>query len=245
MSEATLVKLSRLVALRRELDVVANNVANSGTRGFKAQRVTFKEYLRPEKRVDGETRLERPVSLVDASTGFMDMSKGLIESTGNRLNVAISGNAYFAVQTAEGERYTRNGAFVLDASGRLVTASGQVVLGTDGPLTLSSSETDVTINPEGRVLSSRGIRGQLKLAAFDAPQRLVPVGGDLFRSDGQPVLAPTPDVRLVPGALERSNVRPVAEMTRLAEITRAYELVATMLKQDEDKDELRKLSDIV
>lgn len=242
MSETGLVKLSRLMALRRELDTVANNVANVGTAGFKAQRVAFKEYLKPIERADLSTKPERPVSLVDGRPGFTDLSPGSIAPTGNRLDVAIEGNAYFVVQTADGERYTRDGSFTLDGSGRLVTASGQPVLGAGGPLTLSASETDATINPDGTLLSSQGVRGRLRLARFDTPQNLVPVGANLFRSDQKPSEPPAGTVKLVPGALEKSNVQPVLEMSRLIEITRAYELVTSLTKKD-DSNELQRLAD--
>lgn len=243
MSETGLIKLSRLMALRRDLDTLANNVANVGTTGFKAQRVAFKEYLKPVERTDVGTKPERPVSLVDRRAGFTDLSKGAIELTGNRLDVAIDGDAYFVVQTPEGERYTRDGSFTLDASGRLVTTAGQPVLGTSGPLMLSATETDATISPDGTILSSRGARGRVRLARFDAPQSLVPIGGNLFRSDQRAIEPPIGAVRLVPGALEKSNVRPALEMTRLVEITRAYELVSAMMKQD-DKNELQRLADL-
>lgn len=242
MSETGLVKLSRLMALRRELDTVANNVANVGTTGFKAQRVAFKEYLKPMERADLATTPERPVSLVDARPGFTDLSRGAIEPTGNRLDVAIDGNAYFVVQTADGERYTRDGSFTLDGSGRLVTASGQPVLGTGGPLTLSASETDATISPDGTLLSSQGVRGRLRLVRFDNPQKLALVGGNLFRSGQRPSEPPVGTVKLVTGALEKSNVQPVLEMSRLVEITRAYELVSSMMKKD-DTNELQRLAD--
>ena len=243
MSETGLVKLSRLMALQRELDVVANNVANLGTTGFKAQRVAFKEYLKPIERAEAGIKPERPVSLVDGRGGFTDLSKGAMEPTGNGLDVAIEGDAYFVVQTTEGERYTRDGSFTLDRSGQVVTAAGQLVLGTSGPLTLSSTESDATIGQDGTVSTNRGVRGRLRLARFQRPEMLVPVGGNLFRSDQRPTEPPAGTVRLLPGTLEKSNLHAVVEMSRLVEITRAYELVAAMMKEGGDKNELQRLAE--
>lgn len=245
MSETGLIRLSRLMALRRDLDNVANNVANVGTNGFKAQRTEFKEVLKRVERKDGDVKPERPVSLVRASSGFTDLSKGAIEPTGGALHAAIDGDAYFVVQTAEGERFTRDGAFTLDGSGRLVTAAGQPVLSASGPITLTSSDAAPGINADGSISTHRGTVGKLRLVSFSQPQKLVPVGANLFRSDQKPSDLPAGSAMVIPGALERSNVRPVVEMSRLVEVTRAYELVSAMMKQDGDKNELQRLADVL
>ena len=111
MSETTLIHLSRLMALRRSLDVAANNVANVETTGFRSQQLSFHEYLKPEKGEGIGVKPERPLSLVDAAFAFTTSSAGAIRTTGNPLDLAINGNAYFVVQTSQGERYTRDGSF--------------------------------------------------------------------------------------------------------------------------------------
>lgn len=245
MSETALIKLSRLVALRRELDTVANNVANASTTGFKAQRAAFKEFLKPIEQADPVAKPERPVSMVHATAGFTDLSRGAVEPTGSELDVAIDGNAFFVIQTAKGERYTRNGSFTLDSSGRLVNQQGQPVLGSSGSIIVPAEDGPATVNADGTVSTRVGIRGKLRLAYFESPQRLVPEGANTLRSDEQPVDRPVGAVRLVPRSLERSNVQPLVEMSRLVEITRAYELVSGMLKQDGDKNELQRLADVL
>lgn len=245
MSGPSLIRLSRLIALRQDLDTIANNVANVATNGFKAQRTEFKEALKHVERKEPDIKPEHPVSLVRASSGFIDMSKGAIEPTGATLDAAIDGDGFFVVQTAEGERFTRDGGFTLDGSGRLVTAAGQPVLGSTGPIALTSAESNPTIDADGSISTNRGVVGRLRLARFAEPQSLVPVGGNLFRSDRKPSDVAAETVRLVPGALERSNVRPVVEMSRLVEVTRAYELVSAMAKQDGDKNELQRLADVL
>lgn len=243
MSEAELVRLSRLMALRRELDTVANNVANVETVGFKAQRTTFTEHLRSLARNDANTEPQRTFSLVDASAGFVDLSVGSLKITGSALDVAIKGDAYFVVQTPQGERYTRNGSFLVNKSNQLVSEMGQVVLGLDGPIALSSQDQNITIGVDGTIKTSQGVRGRLRLAQFVQPRSLVPEGGNLFRSTQNPTEPPAGSIKLFIGALEKSNVRAISEMSRIVEITRAYELVSAMMK-DKNENELARLADL-
>ena len=243
MSETALIKLSRLMALRRELDAVANNVANVETTGFKAKRVRFQEYLAPVERAEITSKPERPVSLVAADAGFTDFSKGAPQVTGSPLDVAIDGDAFFVVQTAAGERYTRNGAFTLDSAGRLVTMAGDPVLTTTGPLALSPQEGEARIGADGVISTRQGPRGRLRLVRFEAPQNLRAHAGNLFRSDQPPRELAAGSVRLFQGALEKSNVQATLEMSRLVEINRAYQLVSSLLKEDGDLDELKRLAE--
>ena len=243
MSETALIKLSRLMALRRQLDVVANNVANLETTGFKAKRVAFQEFLSPVERAEITSPRERPVSLVEASANFTDLSKGAPQVTGNPLDVAIDGDAFFVVQTAQGERYTRAGAFTLDSAGRLVTMTGLPVLTSSGPLSLSPQDGDARIGADGTISTRQGPRGRLRLVRFDAPQTLRSEGANLFRSEQPPVELPAGSVRLFQGAIEKSNVQPTLEMSRLVEINRSYQLVSSLLKEDGDIDELKRLAE--
>lgn len=122
MGETPLIDLSRLMALRRKLDVAAN----IETTGFRAQHLSFQEYLALPKDQKVGAKRERPLSLVDAGFAFTSTSGGSIQMTGNPFDVAIDGNAYFVIQTDQGERYTRDGSFSLDGAGRLVTLDGRL-----------------------------------------------------------------------------------------------------------------------
>ncbi|MDU6374051.1 MAG: flagellar hook-basal body complex protein [Bradyrhizobium sp.] len=102
VGESTLISLSRLMALQRRLDVAANNVANSQTTGYRAQQLSFQEHLKPEKKQEIGEKPERPLSLVDAALPFTSAASGAFRSTGNPLDLAINGNAYFAIQTNQG-----------------------------------------------------------------------------------------------------------------------------------------------
>jgi flagellar basal-body rod protein FlgF len=220
--------LSRQMVLERQLDIVANNLANVSTAGYKSQGLLFQQYL--AGRSGAGTSGQRPLSFVTDPEAFLDFSEGPIENTGNPLDVAIDGNGFLAVQTADGERYTRDGALQLDATGRLVTASGDPVLGTNGPITFSQQETGIAIGADGTISTSQGLKDRLRLVRFDDPQRLKREGANLYSSDEAPTPIAPGKLRLVSGAIERSNVQPITETTRLIAISRAYQLVANAIQ---------------
>lgn len=230
MENALLIGLSRQVALGRELDVIANNMANVSTNGFKARDARFREYLMPVARAEAFPRPDQVLSYVIDQGTPLDLSAGAIESTGNPLHAAIKGDGFFAVQTPAGERFTRNGAFELDQTGQLVTSDGHVVQGENGPIVISPQESGFAISPDGIVSTDQGQRGRIRLVRFDNPQALLNEGANLFSSNApaQPAGATS---RLEPGALERSNVKPVIEMTRLIDVNRTYTSVAGMLSR--------------
>ena len=236
MENALLIGLSRQVALGRELDVIANNMANVTTNGFKARASRFREYLMPVASAESFPRPDRKLSyVIDAGTP-LDTSSGAIEYTGNPLDVAIKGDGFLAVQTPQGERYTRNGALELNPQGQLVTSDGHAVLGDNGPITFTPQESGIEIAPDGTVTSDQGQRGRIRLVSFENPQLLRNEGTNLFSSPnvGQAAGATS---RLEPRAIERSNVKPVIEMSRLIEVNRSYSSVAGMVGR---MDELRR-----
>ena len=235
MQNALLVGLSRQVALGRELDVIANNMANVTTNGFKARSARFQEYISPKASVDAFQRPDRRVSYVIDSGTPIDLSQGPIEQTGSPLDVAVKGDGYLAVQTPAGERYTRNGALQINGQGQLVTSDGYAVLGESGPIAFSPQESTPAIGADGTVSTDQGQRGKIRLVGFASPQSLKNEGGNLFSSTAAATAAGR-DVKLASGAIERSNVRPVVEMSRLIEVNRTYTAVAGMIQK---LDELR------
>jgi flagellar basal-body rod protein FlgF len=235
MENALLVGLSRQMALGRELDVIANNLANVSTTGFKARSSRFAEHLMPKAAGDAFRAGDRRVGFVVDRGTALDTTTGAIETTGNPLDVAIKGDAFFTVQTPAGERYTRAGSFQIDSTGQLVTNDGFPVLGEGGPFQFGPQETGIAIAPDGTVSSNQGARGRLRLVRFDEARALTNEGANVFSSSApaQPAGAAG---RLEPRALERSNVRAITEMTRLMEVNRAYTGVASMLgRMDEMK----------
>ncbi|WP_026362761.1 flagellar basal-body rod protein FlgF [Methylopila sp. M107] len=239
MENASLVGLSRQVALRRELDVISNNVANMNTSGFKSEQLAFGEYIMPKARDDSFMRSDRPLSFVEDLSTWHDQSAGVVQSTGGANDLAIAGDGYFVVQTAAGERYTRNGAFQINAAGELVTTEGARVLSTGGPIQFAPTETGFTVASDGTITTSEGIRGRIRVARFSNLQDLKKDGGSLFSSAATPDETANVRTRVLQGAVEKSNVKPIAEMSRLIEVTRAYESVTSMLSKT---DELRRSS---
>ncbi|MEM6666518.1 MAG: flagellar basal-body rod protein FlgF [Pseudomonadota bacterium] len=235
MENTQLVGLSRQVALRRELDVVANNLANINTAGFKRHSVLFQEYMMPVAESGAPYRMDRPVSYVRDRATMRDFSAGAIEQTGNPYDVAINGTGWFAIETADGERYTRNGSFTVDNTGRLVTHEGNPVVGDAGPIVVPANATNVAIARDGSISSDGENIGQLRVVNFENEADVLADQGTLFRSDAvpQPNLSP----RVIQGAIERSNVNGTLEVTRLIEVTRAYESLARAMERT---DQLRR-----
>jgi flagellar basal-body rod protein FlgF len=236
MENALLIGLSRQVALQRELDVVANNVANIGTNGFKSRSSSFAEYLMPKASADAFEAPDRPLSYVIDSGTILSFENGPLERTGNPLDIAIGGKGVLAVQTAQGERYTRNGSLQLDSKGQLVTSDGYPVLGTGGALTFSPQETNIQIGKDGVISTSQGEKGKLKIMEVKDPDQLDNAGFNVFSSE-TPLAVAGKEVVVEAGTIERSNVRPVFEMSRLIEVNRAYATLATMMQRN---DELRR-----
>jgi flagellar basal-body rod protein FlgF len=238
VENAILVGLSRQVALRRELDVIANNLANLGTAGFKSEEVVIREYMMPVASAESFPRgADRRLSYVEDRATWQNFSSGPIQLGGNQFDVAIDGDAFFAILSPGGVRFTRNGQFQLNAQGTLVTNEGFPVLSTGGPLQFSAEETDITIGSDGTVSTKQGARGRLSLVEFDNPQALASEGSTLFRADAPGRDLAPGEGRVVQYATEKSNVQPIAETTRLVEVTRSYEMLAQMMRRS---DELRR-----
>ncbi len=219
MENPVYISLSRMVALQRQMDVVANNVANATSTGFKRERVMFSEYLqRP-------TMGER-LSMVQDHATTRDMSPGPLSPTSNPLDLAIRGKGYFVVDTLNGPHYTRSGRFQLDPKGQIVDNNGLPVLGSDNrPITLKTGVSEIRIQGDGSIftnLDPKTPAGKFKLVTFDKEQQMSEVGSGLFLTDEKPQLAPN-DTRLAQGMIEESNVQPVVEMTNMMAVLRQYQ----------------------
>lgn len=239
MENALLIGLSRQMSLRREMEVVANNVANLNTTGFKGDTAIFEEYLMPGARADQFSRPDQKLSYVLDRSTWHDMSQGPVHQTGNPLDVAIDGQAFMVVQTPRGERYTRNGSMQINAAGELVTSEGFRVLGDAGPIQFQPNDTNILIGRDGSIAVSGSARGKLRLVNFDAPHRLQKDGSSTFRAPDnvQAIPATADTVNVIQGSIEQSNVRGVLAMTRMIEVSRTYSQVSTVLQ---NQSELRR-----
>src|SRR3569623_741319 len=242
MQNSLLVGLSRQVALRRELDVVANNIANVNTPGFKADGTLFEEFIGKVARSDMDdlSRRDSRVSFVRDRATWIDLGQGTMERTGNPTDVAIQGQGFFAVQTPQGERYTRNGSFQINSQGQLVTGEGYPVLGDNGPIQFQPNDRQVQISGDGTISvnvpgsTGESLRGKLRMVAFDTPGALRTSGAGAFALAAGVNIVPDTASRFSLGTIEKSNVRSVVEMTRMIEISRTYTQVANIIQAQAD-----------
>jgi flagellar basal-body rod protein FlgF len=256
MENVALIGLSRQIALGRELEVVANNIANLNTTGYKADAAVFQEFLSPVASNGQFRAADRRMSYVHDRATWHDFRPGQIQNTGNPLDVAIDGDAFLVVQTARGERFTRNGSLHINPTGQLVTSEGDAVQGDNGPIQFQNTDRDVSINPDGSITVREGAntksdssRGKLRLVRFAQLTQLQKDGSSLFSAPNgvaPQTLQPPQKVRVLQGSLEQSNVRSVVEMSRMVEITRNYTQIAGLLQQhgDMQRSAIDKLAEV-
>jgi flagellar basal-body rod protein FlgF len=252
MENALLVGLSRQAALERQIDIVANNIANVNTSGFKADNTLFEEFLNTPAHEDNFVGRDRLVSFTQDRGTFRDMTQGALEETKNPLDIAINGPAFLTVQTPGGERYTRDGNLHINSQGQLVTAAGNQVVGASGPIVFQQTDHDINITPDGTITVVEGsgrtdsIRGNLRLVNFADAQKMLKEGFNLYTAgDGG---APQADTKstIQQGFIEKSNVNGVAEMSRLMEVSRAYTSIANLMNQQSElqKTAIQQLADV-
>ena len=234
MENAQLISLSRQVALQRQMDVVANNIANINTTGFKSEQLLFEQYMMPVAKDKDFSFPDQQLSFTDDWTTIHDMSGGPLAQTGNPLDVALEGKGFFVVNTPQGERWTRSGSFAINAAGTLVDLDGNPVMSEGGEVKFGGNETDIMIGTDGSISSSAGAKGKLRVVEFADPQATEREGNNLY-SGGTPVAAT--ETRVVQGAIEKSNVSGVGEMTEMIRVQRAYENIASLMK---DQDDMRR-----
>lgn len=246
MENAQLIGLSRQIALRRKMDVVAHNVANINTTGFKAEKTLFEEYVMPTARDKSFPVGDQRLSFTQDWATMHDMAPGAIQSTGNELDIALDGNGFIAVETPQGVQYTRNGSLKLDATGLLVTSDGHPVLSETGQFRFQPDETGITFTPDGSILTSDGNRGRMQLVEFENPQELRRAGNSLYTAGEDLPALPATQTRVVQGAIERSNVSAVEEMAEMISVNRAYQSVAQIVQRHDElrRDSIRRLGDL-
>jgi len=252
MENSLLVGLSRQMVLERQMDVVANNVANVNTSGFKADKSLFEEFLTSGAHEDNFIGRDRRISYVQDRGTFKDFSQGATEQTKSPLDVAIDGAGFLVVQTLAGERYTRDGGLQINSQGQLVTARGNPVLGTSGPIVFQPTDHDVSIAADGNITVVEGInhidsvRGKLRVVSFADAQKLLKDGSNLYSAGAGSAAEPDLVSKVKQGFIEKSNVNSVTEMSHMIEVTRTYQQIASLLQQQSDlhKSAIEKLADV-
>jgi flagellar basal-body rod protein FlgF len=204
------------------LRVISHNLANVGTVGFKRELPVTESFEAQMLRASPSTQAQ---SLM---TSYTDRSPGTLTHTGNPLDLAIEGDAYFAVDTGQQEAYTRQGTFRLDADGALVTSSGQHVVTTGGDVRLTGPAP--SIDTEGNIRDNGAIVGQLKLVTVNNPQSLVESGDGLYLPGDSTVASPSDSARVRQGFTEAANVLTMNEMIKMIETMRHFEASQKMLQ---------------
>lgn len=225
--------LSRLAAQNRATQVLANNLANADTTGFRAERAVFAASVTRQTDVAAANG-GRPVAYALDRATWRDTANGPLQMTGNPLDVAIDGEGYLAVETPRGERYTRAGRFTIDAQRRLVDSDGHPVQNAEGqPIAFAAGDTRIEIRGDGSIRTENGPVARLRVVRFPDVQDLLPEGDRLFAAD----VAPEPVARpkVIQGALEGSNVRPILEMTRLTQEVREFQMAATFAEREGER----------
>ena len=229
------IALSRQMALWKQMDVLSNNMANMNTSGFKQDEALFTSYLvqTPEAEGIGST----PLYFTEDFGTFQNFAEGAIVETGNVFDLAIKGDAFFCLETKAGEMYTRKGQFSLNSDGMLVSNEGDIVLSENNePLIFAPGETEITISESGDVMTENGLIGRLKLVSFEDNQKLLKVAGTMFENvDGNNMQVGNNNAIVAQGAVEKSNVNAIEEMTRLIKVQRSYEYVQQMIDQEHDR----------
>ncbi|QGZ95814.1 Distal rod protein [Terricaulis silvestris] len=216
--------------LQRRMDVAANNLANVATSGFKADALVLEEAEETQAHAEEDPRQIRFVRDIGI---VHQMEQGPVAMTGNPLDVALEGDGFIMVQGPNGPQFTRDGAFTLTGEGRLVTSDGRAVLSSGGaPIVLDPQGDTPSIGRDGAIRVAGVEAGRIGVVSFAAPGALSKVGDNLWDAQGQ---APGEfEGVVVQGALEGSNVRPVVELTRLIEISRAYQNAAKIVSGADD-----------
>jgi len=223
----TYVTLTRQSGLMRELQVIANNIANATTTGFRREGVLFSEFLRG---LEGQ---EAPLSMAAANARQTNLSQGALSPTGGTLDLAIEGAGFFRLQTDQGERLTRAGHFGLDAEGQVVNPDGFRLLDDGGAPIQVPPGTALTVARDGTLAADGPSVAQLGLVVPDDPARIRRHGGTLIEATGATL--PAEGATIHQGFLEGSNVSPMAEMARLIEVQRAYEAGQAFLDREDQR----------
>lgn len=253
MENTLLVGLSRQVALERQLGVVANNIANINTTGYKSDTAIFEEYLSSNAHDDDFAGKDQRLSFVVDRATIHDFGQGPVERTGSPTDVALDGKGFFVVQANGNEYYTRNGSFQINTQGQLVTNDGNLVIGTNGPITFQRGDQDISIARDGTITVREGNntnvdsrRGKLRIVTFEQPQLLQKQGANMFSAPEGVQPGGPGNTGVHQGSVEKSNVNGVSEMAKMIEVMRAYSGIANLIQQLNDvrKNSIERLADV-
>lgn len=227
MDAAGYTTLTRQNGLLREMQVLANNIANASTTGFRQEGVIFSEYI--VRGAGGPS-----VSMTRASAHNISMAQGALARTGGQYDFAIEGDGFFLVETGAGERLTRAGNFTASPQGDLVTLDGHRVLDAGGaPIFIPPDAGDLSLAGDGTLSAAGRPLGQLGLVQPVEKTDLIRESGTLFRVEG--AIEPVQNGRILHRFLEDANVNPILQVARMVEVQRAYETGQSFLEAENDR----------
>lgn len=228
MDNAAYVTLTRMSGLNREMQVIANNIANASTTGFRREAVVFSEFV---ARAGAQ---EASISMGLGNTRQTYQGQGAMTQTGGNFDLAIEGNGFFQLETPDGPRLTRAGMFTPNAAGELVNMDGHRLLDAGGaPIFVPPDARSIAMARDGSFSADGQPFAQVGLVVPADPVTLTRVGGTLFATTGD--LDPVEQPRILQGFLEGSNVDPMLELSRMIEVQRAYEQGQRMLDREDDR----------
>lgn len=226
MEHAGYTTLSRQSGLAREMQIVANNIANAATTGFRSEGLIFSEYVKPMERGPSMSMGQGNVR----NTSFV---QGALTQTNGTFDLAIEGDGFFLIETPNGERLTRSGAFSPSAEGDLVTYDGLRVLDAGGAPIFVPQGSDIAISGDGTLSADGNPLGQIGIVRPIDSTQMVREDGVMFRADAGFEHSET--ARVLQGFVENSNVNPIAQLARMIEVQRAYELGQSFLKSEDER----------
>lgn len=249
--------VSGAIAQSSRLDTIANNLANVNTTAFKKDRQVFSEYLSAHERPDALMQVPRVTasiesfydmqggdnSYVNPAGTFTSFEQGSLKSTGSPMDLALDGKGFFEVLTADGVRWTRNGALQVDNNGRLVTKEGHPVLreGQNDPAqrTIQVTSRNITVSQAGDVFDGGVQLGRLAVVELQNPDDLQKVGNSYYtmKSTSTSIPVPAREARVHQGYVEGSNVNVVEEMTEMISANRVFEATQQAIKAHDQMDD--------
>lgn len=230
MENTLFIALSRQMTVRRQMEVVANNLANANTAGYKGEQLMFVEYL--AKSGNGIGEQNRMYFVQDLATA-RNQAPGEYRKTGGDLDFAIRGPGWFTIDTPEGERFTRDGTFRLDQDDQLVTQDGHPVLGVGGPIVFQTTDRNIELSGDGTLRADGEERGRLLVTEFENPHTMRKAAGNLYLpgADGREAEEST----VVQGMIEGSNVKAILEISEMMQALRTYQSAGKMIETEHDR----------
>lgn len=221
------ITVSRQSGLMKEMQIIANNIANSVTTGYRQEGLIFSEFINSSQ---GRSSL----SLSGAQVRNTSMAQGALTQTNGSFDFAIEGDGFFLIETPTGERLTRAGNFAPSSEGDLVTMDGYRVLDTGGaPVFVPGTVEKVSVASDGTISANGQPLGQIGLFIPVDPTGMVREGGVMFRADAG--TEPVENARILQGFLEGSNVNPISQLARMIEVQRSYETGQSFLKNEDER----------